>query len=58
MSHNYGYHLQEVVADADHAVTNLTKQDPDSRNQQLTRWHTNDQTVHISELNSTHGDGL
>lgn len=34
MSHNYGYHLQEVVADVHRAVTNLTEQDNKDRNQQ------------------------
>jgi hypothetical protein len=51
MSRNYGYHLQEVVADVHHAVTNLTEQDKESRHQQLTRWHTTDTApVHINEV--------
>ena len=51
MSRNYGYHLQEVVGDVHHAVTNLAEQDKESRHQQLTRWHTTDrEAVHISEL--------
>lgn len=51
MSRNYGYHLQEVVADVHHAVTNLTEQDKKDRAEQLTRWHTADSgALHISEL--------
>jgi hypothetical protein len=31
MSSNYGYYLQEIVADVHHAVTNLTEQDKKNR---------------------------
>jgi hypothetical protein len=51
MNHNYGYHLQEVVADMHHAVTNLAEQDEENRHHQLTQWTTTDRTaLHISEL--------
>ena len=49
MNRNYGLHIQEIVADVHHAVTNLTEQDKEHRHQQLARWDNND-TVHISEL--------
>lgn len=48
---NYGLHIQEIVSDTHHAVTNLTERDAANRAGQLTRWNTADKNaLHISEL--------
>lgn len=49
MNRNYGLHLQEIVTDVHHAVTNLTEQDKKHRHQHLAGGNNND-TIHISEL--------